>query len=70
MESSRVIDTSLFPYENFNVRLEIKAENRIAWFKDEYDLQKFLVRSRLDKRTLKIDYRDGEPISTSKKRKK
>jgi len=65
-----VIDTSLFPYENFNVRLEIKAENRIAWFKDEYDLQKFLVRSRLDKRTLKIDYRDGEPISTSKKRKK
>lgn len=70
MESSRVIDTSLFPYENFDVRLEIKAENRIAWFKDEYDLQKFLVRSRLDKRTLKIDYRDGEPISTSKKRKK
>jgi len=65
-----VIDTSLFPYENFDVRLEIKAENRIAWFKDEYDLQKFLVRSRLDKRTLKIDYRDGEPISTSKKRKK
>ena len=70
MESSRVIDTSLFPYENFNVRLEIKAENRIAWFKDEYDLQKYLIRSRLDKRTLKIDYRDGEPISTSKKRKK
>jgi len=70
MESSRVIDTSLFPYENFDVRLEIKAENRIAWFKDEYDLQKYLIRSRLDKRTLKIDYRDGEPISTSKKRKK
>lgn len=70
MESSRVIDTSLFPYENFDVRLEIKEENRIAWFKDEYDLQKYLIRSRLDKRTLKIDYRDGEPISTSKKRKK
>jgi len=65
-----VIDTSLFPYENFDVRLEIKEENRIAWFKDEYDLQKYLIRSRLDKRTLKIDYRDGEPISTSKKRKK
>ena len=48
-----MIDTSLFPYENFGVRLEVKAENRIAWFKDEYDLQKYLVRSKLDKRTLK-----------------
>ncbi len=62
-----MIETSLFPYENFGVRLEIKAENRIAWFKDDYDLQKYLVRSKLDKRTLKIDYRDGEPVDTSKK---
>ena len=57
-----MIDTSLFPYENFGVRLEIKAENRIAWFKDDYDLQKYLVRSKLDKRTLKIDYRDESPV--------
>ena len=59
-----MIDTSLFPYENFGVRLEIKAENRIAWFKDNYDLQKYLVRSKLDKRTLKIDYRDEPPKSS------
>ena len=59
-----MIDTSLFPYENFGVRLEIKAENRIAWFKDYYDLQKYLVRSKLDKRTLKIDYRDEPPKSS------
>ena len=59
-----MIDTSLFPYENFGVRLEIKAENRIAWFKDDYDLQKYLVRSKLDKRTLKIDYRDEPPKSS------
>lgn len=64
-----MIDTSLFPYENFGVRLEIKAENRIAWFKDDYDLQKYLVRSKLDKRTLKIDYRD-EPVISSKKHKR
>ena len=64
-----MIDTSLFPYENFGVRLEVKAENRIAWFKDDYDLQKYLIRSKLDKRTLKIDYRD-EPVITSKKHKR
>ena len=64
-----MIDTSLFPYENFAVRLEIKAENRIAWFKDDYDLQKYLIRSKLDKRTIKIDYRDGEPVVRSKKHK-
>ena len=64
-----MIETSLFPYENFGVRLEIKAENRIAWFKDDYDLQKYLVRSKLDKRTLKIDYRD-KPPEPSKKHKR
>ena len=61
-----MIDTSLFPYENFGVRLEVKAENRIAWFKDDYDLQKYLVRSKLDKRTLKIDYRDEPPVASPK----
>jgi len=64
-----MIDTSLFPYENFGVRLEVKAENRVCWFKDDYDLQKYLIRSKLDKRTLKIDYRD-EPVITSKKHKR
>ena len=70
MESSRVISTELFPYENFGVRLEIKAENRIAWFKDDYDLQKYLERYKLDSKTLKIDYRDGKPVDTSKKHKR
>ena len=64
-----MIETSLFPYENFPVRLEQKAENRICWFKDDYDLQKHLIRYRLDKRTIKIDYRDGEPVVRSKKHK-
>jgi hypothetical protein len=64
-----MIDPSLFPYENFGVRLEIKAENRICWFKDDYDLQKHLTRYKLDKRTIKIDYRDGEPTVRNKKHK-
>ena len=65
-----MIETSLFPYENFPVRLHQKEENRVCWFKDEIDLQKYLNRYKLDKRTLKIDYRDGEPTDASKKRKR
>jgi hypothetical protein len=61
-----MIDTSLFPYEQFGVRLEIKSENRICWFKDEVDLQKHLDRYKLDKRTIKIDYRDAEPAKSGK----
>jgi hypothetical protein len=44
------------------VRLEIKEENRVCWFRDNYDLQKHLNRSKLDKRKIKIIYRDGEPV--------
>lgn len=62
-----MIETSLFPYENFPVRLHQKEENRICWFKDDYDLQKHLDRYKLDKKNLKIDYRDGEPVESSKK---
>lgn len=62
-----MISTELFPYENFSVRLEQKDEKKICWFRDDYDLQKHLERYRLDKRTIKIDYRDGEPVDTSKK---
>jgi hypothetical protein len=65
-----MISTELFPYESFGVRLEHINEKRICWFKDDYDLQKYLERYRLDKRTIKIDYRDGEPTDTSKKRKR
>jgi hypothetical protein len=62
-----MISTELFPYDTFGVRLEHKDEKKICWFKDDYELQKYLVRSKLDKRTMKIDYRDGEPVDISKK---
>jgi hypothetical protein len=65
-----MISTELFPYESFGVRLEHINEKRICWFKDDYDLQKYLERYKLDKRTIKIDYRDGEPVDLSKKRKR
>jgi hypothetical protein len=56
----------MFPYPSFPVRLQQKEENKVAWFKDDYDLQKYLNRYKLDKRTIKIDYRDGEPTKPSK----
>jgi hypothetical protein len=62
-------NVELFPYESFGVRLEHINEKRICWFKDDYELQKYLERYKLDKRTIKIDYRDGKPSDSSKKRK-
>ena len=63
-------NVELFPYESFGVRLDHKDEKKICWFKDDYDLQKYLERYKLDKRTIKIDYRDGEPTKPSEKRKR
>jgi hypothetical protein len=63
-------NVELFPYESFGVRLEHINEKRICWFKDDYELQKYLERYKLDKRTIRIDYRDGQPTDTSKKRKR
>ena len=59
-------NVELFPYESFGVRLEHINEKRICWFKDDYELQKYLERYKLDKRTIKIDYRDGKPPKSSK----
>lgn len=65
-----MIETSLFPYDGFPVRLEIETENRIAWFKDSVDLQKYLNRYKLDNKTIKIHYRDEQPTEFSKTNKK
>ena len=61
-----MISTELFPYENFSVRLEIKKEDRIAWFQDEYYLQKYLTRSKLKEKDIKVLYRDEKPTKSSK----
>ena len=67
-----MIDTSLFPYENHPYRLEFgeKKEKTVCFFSCEEHLQKYLNRYKLDKRTIKLDYRDGEPTDTSKKHKR
>ena len=63
-----MIDTSLFPYENHPYRLEFgeKKEKTICFFSCEEHLQKYLSRYKLDKRTIKVDYRDGEPVKSGK----
>ena len=67
-----MISTELFPYEKFAFRLEFgdKKNPTICWFECQEHLDKYLERYKLDKRTIKIDYRDGEPVDTSKKRKR
>ena len=63
-----MIGTELFPYEKFAFRLEFgeKKNPTVCWFECQEHLDKYLERYRLDKRTLKIDYRD-EPVVVSKK---
>jgi hypothetical protein len=61
-----MIDTSLFPYETFTVRLEIPQENRIAWFSDDYNLQKYLSRVKLKPKDIKVLYKNEKPTGTSK----
>jgi len=67
-----MISTELFPYEKFGYRLEFgeKKNITVCWFECQEHLDKYLERYRLDKRTIKIDYRDGEPVEPSKKRKR
>ena len=65
-----MIDTSLFPYQNHPVRLEVLLENRIAWFQDDFYLQKYIERTKLKSKDIKVLYRDEKPTRTSKTNKK
>ena len=67
-----MISTELFPYENHPYRLEFgeKKNPTVCFFSCEQHLDKYLERYKLDKKTLKIDYRDGKPVDTSEKRKR
>lgn len=63
-----MINTEMFPYENHPYRLEFgeKKNPTVCYFSCEEHLQKYLNRYRLDKKTIKIDYRDGEPSKSDK----
>ena len=65
-----MIDTSLFPYQNHPVRLEVPQENRIAWFQDDFYLQKYITCTKLKLKDIKVLYRDEKPTRTSKTDKK
>lgn len=62
-----MIDTSLFPYQNHPVRLEVLQENRIAWFLDDIYLQKYITSTKLKSKDIKVLYRDEKPPKVSKK---
>ena len=64
-----MISTELFPYENHPYRLEFgeKKNSTVCFFSCEEHLQKYLIRSKLDTKTIKIDYRDEKPAKSSKK---
>ena len=63
-----MIEPILFPYLSMPVRLEFgdKKNKTICWFSCNEHLQSYLNRYKLDKRTIKVDYRDGEPTKSSK----
>ena len=65
-QDTDMIDTSLFPYQNHPIRLEVLQENRIAWFQDDFYLQKYITSTKLKSKDIKVLYRDEKPTRTSK----
>lgn len=61
-----MIDTSIFPYQSFGVRLEHKDEKKICWFVDDYELQRYITRHNLKVKELSIQYRDEKSTKFSK----
>jgi len=64
-----MIEPTLFPHENHPYRLEFsdsKKNTTICWFECYEHLQKYITRYKLDKRTIKIQYRDEQSIKSSK----
>jgi hypothetical protein len=65
-----VIDTSLFPYSTFPIRLEQTDEHRICWFKDTVDLEKYLKRYKIDTKKIIVSNANEQPTQPSKTNKK
>ncbi len=63
-----MIATEMFPYETMPVRLEFgeKKDRTVCYFACPEHLDKYLTRHKLDKRKIKVDYRDGEPTKSGK----
>ena len=65
-------EPTLFPFETMPVRLEFgdKKDKTVCYFACSEHLEKYLDRYKLDKRKIKIDYKDGEPAKSGKTNKK
>ena len=64
-----MIEPILFPHENHPYRLEFgdsKKNITICWFECEEHLEKYITRYKLNKRTIKIQYRDEQSTQPSK----
>ena len=64
-----MISTELFQHQNHPYRLEFgeKKNITVCYFSCQEHLDKYLERYKLDKRTIKIDYRDGKPTESGEK---
>ena len=61
-----MISTELFQHQNHPYRLEFgeKKNITVCYFSCQEHLDKYLERYKLDKRTIKIDYRYGKPTES------
>jgi hypothetical protein len=66
-----MIDTSLFPYENFPFRLSFndKKNTTICWFECQQHLDSYVNLHKLNIKDFIIDYKNGKPVKSSKKNK-
>lgn len=68
-----MVETILFPHENHPYRLEFGDDKKnitVCWFQCEEHLEKYITRYNLNKKKIKIDYRDEQPTQSSKTNKK
>jgi len=59
-------EVNLFPYETFGFRLEHKDDGKVCWFSCQEHLDKYIQRSQLKPKEIKISYRNGKPIKKTK----
>jgi hypothetical protein len=64
-----MIDTSLFPYQNYPYRLEFgeKKNLTICWFEHEQHLKKYIERHKLKTKDIQVQYRDEKSTKFNKK---
>jgi hypothetical protein len=62
-------ETSLFPYEKFPIRLDIKSQNRVCWFECEHHLNKLIEREGLKPKDYELHTNNLEIVGKGTRRK-